>query len=89
MWNNSVKPKHIAIAGNIGSGKTSLAGKLAEHFGWEPLYEPVDENPYLQDFYDDMYTWAFHLQVYFLNHQFRQIKTIRESKQISVSITRP
>lgn len=65
---------HIAIAGNIGVGKTTLAEKLAENFGWEVCYESVQDNPYLEDFYADMPRWAFHLQVYFLNNRFKQVK---------------
>ncbi len=68
---------HIAITGNIGAGKTTLAEHLADHYGWEILYEAVDNNPYLSDFYGDMPRWAFNLQVYFLNSRFAQIKTIR------------
>src|SRR5690554_8211175 len=64
---------HIAIAGNIGSGKTTLAGLLAKHYGWEAHFEEVDENPYLPDFYEDMKRWSFNLQVYFLNSRFSQI----------------
>ena len=71
---------HIAIAGNIGAGKTSLAGLLAKHYTWEPHYEEVDQNPYLIDFYEDMKRWAFNLQVYFLNSRFSQIVQIRNSK---------
>ncbi|AUD02900.1 deoxynucleoside kinase [Spirosoma pollinicola] len=67
---------HIAITGNIGAGKTTLAEKLARHYGWEVLYEAVDGNPYLADFYDDMPRWAFNLQVYFLNSRFAQVKRI-------------
>ena len=70
---------HIAIAGNIGSGKTSLAGLLAKHYAWEPHYEEVDQNPYLVDFYEDMKRWSFNLQVYFLNSRFSQIVKIRNS----------
>ncbi len=69
---------HIAIAGNIGSGKTTLAGLLARHYGWEPHYEEVDQNPYLTDFYNDMKRWSFNLQVYFLKSRFSQIVKIRE-----------
>ena len=65
---------HIAISGNIGSGKTTLAEKLAKHYNWIPEYEDVDKNPYLKDFYEDMKTWSFHLQIYFLNSRFNQIK---------------
>lgn len=80
----STQPKHIAIAGNIGSGKTTLAEKLAKHFGWQALYESVDNNPYLKDFYDDMPRWAFHLQIYFLNSRFNQVQQIRNSERTIV-----
>jgi len=70
---------HIAIAGNIGSGKTTLAGLLAKHFKWEAHYEDVDTNPYLHSFYEDMRRWSFNLQIYFLNSRFRQIVNIRKS----------
>ena len=70
---------HIAIAGNIGSGKTTLTGLLAKHFGWEPHYEDVDTNPYLNSFYEDMQRWSFNLQIYFLNSRFRQVIDIRKS----------
>lgn len=69
---------HIAIAGNIGSGKTTLTGLLAKHLKLEPHYENVEENPYLYDFYEDMQRWSFNLQVYFLQNRFRQILEIRE-----------
>ncbi|WP_426490711.1 deoxynucleoside kinase [Hymenobacter sp. 102] len=69
---------HIAIVGNIGAGKTTLANKLAHHFNWEVFLEDVDHNPYLKDFYDDMPRWAFHLQVYFLNSRFRQTQRIKQ-----------
>ncbi|MEH0157790.1 deoxynucleoside kinase [Limibacter armeniacum] len=67
---------YIAVAGNIGSGKTSLTNMLAQHFGWEPEFESADDNPYLKDFYDDMSRWAFHLQIYFLNSRFNQVKNV-------------
>jgi len=76
--------KHIAISGNIGSGKTTLAEKLSKHYGWTPLYESVDHNPYLRDFYEDMTRWAFHLQIYFLNSRFRQINKIRTHEKTIV-----
>lgn len=63
--------KYIAIAGNIGVGKSTLVAKLCEHKSWEPYYEPVAENPYLEDFYNDMGSWAFHSQVFFLTHRLR------------------
>ena len=78
------KLKHIAICGNIGSGKTTLAEKLSKHYGWTPLYESVDHNPYLRDFYSDMTRWAFHLQIYFLNSRFRQINEIRTNSKTIV-----
>lgn len=70
---------HIAIAGNIGSGKTTLTGLLAKHFGWQPHYEDVETNPYLPSFYEDMQRWSFNLQIYFLNSRFRQIIDLRKS----------
>lgn len=78
------KLKHIAISGNIGSGKTTLAEKLSKHYNWTPLYESVDHNPYLRDFYQDMTRWAFHLQIYFLNSRFRQINEIRSNEKTIV-----
>jgi deoxyadenosine/deoxycytidine kinase len=71
---------HIAVSGNIGSGKTTLTEKLAKHYGWKAEFEAVDNNPYLPDFYEDMKRWAFHLQVYFLNSRFNQIKKIQENE---------
>jgi deoxyadenosine/deoxycytidine kinase len=70
---------HIAIAGNIGSGKTTLAALLSKHYGWEAHYEDVETNPYLNNFYEDMQRWSFNLQIYFLNSRFRQIVDIRKS----------
>jgi|TARA_B100001964_G_scaffold50353_1_gene56729 deoxyadenosine/deoxycytidine kinase len=70
---------HVAIAGNIGSGKTTLATKLSKHYKWEAHYEDVENNPYLNDFYKEMQRWSFNLQVYFLNSRFRQILTIKAS----------
>lgn len=70
---------HIAIAGNIGAGKTTLTQLLAHHFGWVTHYEDVDENPYLVDFYEDMKRWAFNLQVYFLNSRFSSVLQIHQS----------
>ena len=68
---------HIAVAGNIGAGKTTLAEMLAKHYGWHPQYESVDNNPYLEDFYQDMNKWSFHLQIHFLNSRFEQIHEVR------------
>lgn len=70
---------HIAVAGNIGAGKTTLTKLLAKHYGWSPHYEDVDDNPYLNDFYEDMQRWSFNLQVYFLNSRFNQILEIRKA----------
>jgi deoxyadenosine/deoxycytidine kinase len=70
---------HIAVAGNIGAGKTTLSELLAKHYKWTPHYEDVDENPYLNDFYNDMQRWSFNLQIYFLNSRFQQIIYIRKS----------
>ncbi len=71
---------HIAIAGNIGSGKTTLTKLLAARYGWTPRFEPVDNNPYLEDFYHDMSRWSFNLQVYFLNKRFKEVVEISKSK---------
>lgn len=70
---------HVAVAGNIGAGKTTLTKLLAKHFRWEPQLEDVVDNPYLDDFYNQMERWSFNLQVYFLNSRFRQVAQIRES----------
>ena len=72
---------HIAVAGNIGAGKTTLSELLAKHYKWTPHYEDVDENPYLTDFYNDMQRWSFNLQIYFLNSRFKQIIDIQKSKK--------
>lgn len=72
---------HIAVAGNIGSGKTTLTTLLAKHYKWTAQYEDADNNPYLNDFYEDMQRWAFNLQVYFLNTRFQQVIEIRKSKK--------
>jgi deoxyadenosine/deoxycytidine kinase len=70
------KPKHIAIAGNIGAGKTTLTELLAKHYKWIPQFEDVEHNPYLNDFYEDMPRWSFQLQIYFLNSRLRQLQEI-------------
>lgn len=72
---------HIAIAGNIGSGKTTLTRLLSQHYGWEPKYEDVDVNPYLSDFYNDMQRWSFNLQIYFLNKRFQGVVDIHNSSR--------
>ena len=71
---------HIAIAGNIGSGKSTLTQMLAKHYGWEPRYESVDNNPYLEDYYRDIHRWSFNLEVYFLKERFRDLLAIAESQ---------
>jgi deoxyadenosine/deoxycytidine kinase len=75
---------HLAVSGNIGSGKTTLTEKLSKHYDWKAEFEAVDNNPYLQDFYQDMSRWSFHLQVYFLNSRFNQIKKIQESTHSTI-----
>jgi deoxyadenosine/deoxycytidine kinase len=64
---------YVAIAGNIGSGKTTLTNLLAKNFGWQPVYEQIDDNPYIENFYEDMRRWAFHLQIYFLQKRFTYV----------------
>lgn len=71
------KLQHIAVAGNIGAGKTTLAGLLSKHYGWEAQFENADENPYITDFYEDMKRWSFHMQIYYLNRRFQQAINIR------------
>ena len=75
------KIKHIAVAGNIGAGKTTLSGLLAKHYQWEALYEDTNKNPYLSDFYHDMSRWSFNLQIYFLNSRFQQVDRIRKGEK--------
>ncbi|MCS5489604.1 deoxynucleoside kinase [Algoriphagus limi] len=75
---------HLAVSGNIGSGKTTLTEKLAKHYNWKAEFEAVDNNPYLPDFYEDMKRWAFHLQVYFLNSRYNQIRKIQESQENTI-----
>ena len=72
---------HIAVAGNIGSGKTTLTKMLAHRYGWTPRFEPVDNNPYLSDFYADMKRWSFNLQIYFLNKRFKEVVEISRSEE--------
>ncbi len=74
----SNKAKYIAIAGNIGAGKTTLSTQLAKYFNWDVHYEDADDNPYLADFYNDMQRWAFNLQIYFLNSRYKQVLRILE-----------
>ncbi len=72
---------HIAIAGNIGSGKTTLTNMLSKHYGWETHFEDVEHNPYLNDFYHDMQRWSFNLQIYYLNSRFTQVQEIKSTEQ--------
>lgn len=76
---NNTKSLFIAVAGNIGAGKSSLTTLLAKHYGWKPYFESVDDNPYLSDFYGDMKRWSFHLQIYFLANRFKNHKKMTES----------
>ena len=80
MADKEKKGIQVAIAGNIGSGKTTLTRMLSKHYNWEAHFEDVDENPYLNDFYNDMQRWSFNLQVYFLNSRFTQVMNIRKNK---------
>ncbi len=75
---------HIAIAGNIGSGKTTLTRMLAAKYGWRPRFESVDYNPYLADFYEDMERWSFNLQIYFLNKRFKDVVEISKSEDVII-----
>ncbi|MFN5422304.1 MAG: deoxynucleoside kinase [bacterium] len=75
------KPKHVAIAGNIGAGKTTLTELLSKHYKWIPQFEDVDQNPYLYDFYEDMPRWSFNLQVYFLNSRLNQLLEISKGTE--------
>lgn len=75
------KAKHIAIAGNIGAGKTTLTELLSKHYRWIPNFEDVDHNPYLMDFYEDMPRWSFNLQIYFLNSRLRQLVEIQQGSE--------
>ncbi len=77
----STKPKHIAVAGNIGAGKTTLTEALSKHYKWIPQFEDVANNPYLNDFYDDMPRWSFNLQVYFLNSRLNQLLEIQNGTE--------
>ena len=79
-----MKLKHIVISGNIGVGKTTLAQKLSNKYDWKILLEEVDNNPYLEDFYKSMKSWSFHLQIFFLNSRFEQIKKISKSNGIII-----
>ncbi len=75
---------HIAVAGNIGCGKTTLTRMLANRYGWEPRYESVSDNPYLEDFYADMDRWSFNLQIYFLNRRFKEVVEISKTQDVII-----
>jgi len=75
---------HIAIAGNIGSGKTTLTNMLCKHYGWKPHFEAVDSNPYLDDYYKDMKRWCFNLEVFFLKHRFKDVLDIAKAEETIV-----
>lgn len=75
---------HIAVAGNIGCGKTTLTKMLAKRYGWEPRFESVSDNPYLADFYADMHRWSFNLQVYFLNRRFKEVVEISKTQKVII-----
>lgn len=75
------KNLHVAVSGNIGSGKTTLTGLLAKHYGWQPHFEDADDNPYINDFYAEMQRWSFNMQIYFLNNRFNQVLEIREGRK--------
>src|SRR5687768_4555501 len=77
----SKKPKHIAVAGNIGAGKTTLTELLSKHYKWIPQFEDVDHNPYLNDFYEDMPRWSFNLQIFFLNSRLNQLLDIHKGSE--------
>ena len=77
----STKPKHIAVAGNIGAGKTTLTEALSKHYKWIPQFEDVENNPYLNDFYDEMPRWSFNLQIYFLNSRLNQLLEIERGSE--------
>ena len=81
MESENKEAKYIAIAGNIGAGKTTLTTQLGKHFGWVAHYETTDDNPYLSDFYTDMHRWSFNLQIYFLNRRYQQILEILNGQQ--------
>ncbi|HMO39785.1 MAG TPA: deoxynucleoside kinase [Saprospiraceae bacterium] len=84
MSQNANTLKHIAIAGNIGAGKTTLCTRLGKHFNWDVHYESTDDNPYLSDFYHDMQRWSFNLQIFFLNSRYQQILSILQGNRTVV-----
>lgn len=84
MSEYSSNVKHIAIAGNIGAGKTTLTSALGKHFGWDVHFESTVDNPYLSDFYEDMKRWSFNLQIYFLHHRYTQVLKIQGGEKTVV-----
>lgn len=82
--NHMFEPKHIAVAGNIGAGKTTLVTKLSSQFGWNPHFESVEDNPYLEDFYGDMKKWSFPLQIHFLHSRFNQVVDIKKKNATTI-----
>ena len=84
--NQTLKPNQhlIVLSGNIGSGKTSLTQLLSERFGWQASYESVENNPYLADFYADLRSWAFHLQMYFLGNRAQEVETLLDSDRSAI-----
>lgn len=84
MCSSEAKTMHIGIAGNIGSGKTTLTGMLADHYGWTPKYESVTYNPYLEDYYRDIPRWSYNLETYFLAQRFRDVLEIAKSDEVIV-----
>ncbi len=84
MAKKKKKIKHVAVAGNIGAGKTTLTKILAKHFNWSPNYEDVENNPYLDDFYKDMPRWSFNLQIFFLNSRLKQLVDIQKGDQVVI-----
>lgn len=77
---SNTTPKHIAVAGNIGAGKTTLTQMLSKHYNWSPHFEEIDYNPYINDFYEDMPRWSFNLQIFFLNSRLKQVLEIQRGK---------
>ena len=82
--NKQTKPKHVAVAGNIGAGKTTLTELLSKHYKWIPQFEDADSNPYLMDFYEEMPRWSFNLQIYFLNSRLNQLLDIQRGTETIV-----
>src|SRR3982750_4796100 len=86
MAKSKQKPKHIAVAGNIGAGKTTLTELLSKHYKWIPQFEDVEHNPYLMDFYEDMPRWSFNLQIYFLNSRLNHLLEIKRGREYEENI---